>query len=493
MKRAIRQHGRWVAIILAMAATALVVTVYLLVNQRVAFPGWVPGIGQDDVHYRVELDTAQSVTPGQGQTVTIAGVEVGDITDVELHGGRAIVGIRLREKYAAMMRRDASALLRPKTGLNDMVLELDPGTPSAPRVPAGFTVPASRTRPNVNVDEILASLDTDTRGALQLLLNGAGSALKGQSRQLSDGLREIDPVTRNLRRIGEALEDRRENTRRVVGRLRLVTEALARSRGDVVRAVDTTDDVFSTIGARDRELRTALRELPATLRTTRTALQDGGALARQLRPATAALQPVADALEPALRASRPLLQRTEPVLREQLLPFSRQTLPTLRRLRRAAATTAELSPDATATLATLNRAANMLAYDPPGEEQGYLFWAQWLTHLAPWIFNTQDAHGPIRRGMILITCTSLGSFSDAARVNPVAGLLTGVFSSLSGSGLCPIGPGDASGNRGDTPRSSTRDGAATTRGGSAGRDGATARDEEQARAAAGAAATGGTR
>ena len=35
-----------------------------------------------------EFSTAQAVTPGQGQTVNIAGVEVGEISSVKLENGR---------------------------------------------------------------------------------------------------------------------------------------------------------------------------------------------------------------------------------------------------------------------------------------------------------------------------------------------------------------------------------------------------------------------
>ena len=45
-----------------------------------------------------------------------------------------------------MIKRDATMLLRPKTGLKDMVIELDPGTQGAPAVPDGYTIPVSQTR-----------------------------------------------------------------------------------------------------------------------------------------------------------------------------------------------------------------------------------------------------------------------------------------------------------------------------------------------------------
>ena len=76
---------------------------------------------------------AQAVTPGQGQTVRVSGVRVGDITGVDLKNGRAIVTMDLEPGYKGFVHTDATALLRPKTGLKDMFIELDPGTGRAPR------------------------------------------------------------------------------------------------------------------------------------------------------------------------------------------------------------------------------------------------------------------------------------------------------------------------------------------------------------------------
>ena len=59
----------------------------------------------------------------------------------------------------------------------------------------------------------------------------------------------------------------------------------------------------------------------------------------------------------------------------------------------------------------LNTLFNALAYNPPGAEEGYLFWAAWGDHAGATMFGAQDAHGPIRRGVVLITCPQL---DDAA-------------------------------------------------------------------------------
>jgi phospholipid/cholesterol/gamma-HCH transport system substrate-binding protein len=61
---------------------------------------------------------------------------------------------------------------------------------------------------------------------------------------------------------------------------------------------------------------------------------------------------------------------------------------------------------------------NTLAYNPPGPEEGYLFWASWVNHAGATVFGTQDAHGPIRRGMIISSCNSLQLLQQITATNP---------------------------------------------------------------------------
>ena len=99
----------------------------ILSQQQQPYPSWIPFLGDDAFELKAELQTAQAVTPGQGQTVNIAGVKVGDITEVELVDGHAVVTMVVDQQYAPLIHDDATVLLRPRTGLQDMTLELDPG------------------------------------------------------------------------------------------------------------------------------------------------------------------------------------------------------------------------------------------------------------------------------------------------------------------------------------------------------------------------------
>ena len=92
-----------------------------------------PLVQEKPKQIEVELSNAQAVQPGQGQTVRVAGVEVGRIADVQLEDGIAVVTLDIEKDYENLIREDATALLRPKTALKDMFLEVNPGTRQAGR------------------------------------------------------------------------------------------------------------------------------------------------------------------------------------------------------------------------------------------------------------------------------------------------------------------------------------------------------------------------
>ncbi len=146
MTSAIQKHLRDFIAVIVLFIVSLFVAGYILSNQRFYLPAWVPLVGTDFFELKAEFSTAQAVTPGQGQTVNVAGVPVGEIKKVELEDGRALVTMSIRQKYSKLIKRDATMLLRPKTGLKDMVIEMDPGKQNAPSVEDGYTIPVSQTQ-----------------------------------------------------------------------------------------------------------------------------------------------------------------------------------------------------------------------------------------------------------------------------------------------------------------------------------------------------------
>src|SRR5919197_680944 len=366
MKTAIRKHARDFAFIVGLVLIALLVGGYILSNQRFYLPKWVPVFGSDFVEYKAQFSTAQSVTPGQGQTVQVAGVDVGEITKVDLVDGRAVVTMKIRRKYTPIYR-NATALLRPKTGLNDMVLELDPGSRNAGTAPRGYAIPVDQTLPNVNFDEILSSLDGDTRDYLQLLLGGAGEGLDGQGKRLSADLKRFEPTGRYLARVNGALAERSRNIRRSIHNFRLLAQALGAKDDDLAALVNSSNRVFRAFADQDVRLRETLRELPGALQATNTALAKVDRLGKVLGPTPRALRPGARALGPSLVATRPFLQQTTPVIKNKLRPFAVDAQPTVDDLRPAARDLADVTPALVTSFKVVNALLNTLAYNPPGD------------------------------------------------------------------------------------------------------------------------------
>jgi phospholipid/cholesterol/gamma-HCH transport system substrate-binding protein len=439
VRRAIRNHLKDFLAIIALVVASIVVGSFVLSHQRLTLPGWVPLIGKDFYTLKAEFSTAQAVTPGQGQTVDIAGVAVGEISTVDLVNGRAVVTMKVKKKYAHMIHGDATALLRPKTGLKDMIVELDPGTQGKP-VKSGFTIPVNSTAPDVNLDEVLSSLDADSRDYLQLLLHGAGRALSGDGGQrLAAAFKRFDPTTRDLRKINGLLAQRQGNVKRVIHNFSALSTSLAGKDKQLATLVDASNAAFGALAAQDANLRRTLQLLPGALSDTKTALDKTDRFASQLGPTLQALRPGARALGPSLKATQPFLRKTTPVIQKQLRPFTTDALPTVKVLRPAARDLAAATPNLTTTLKVVNVLLNELAYNPPGNgvgQEGYLFWLAWANHNANTVFSTQDAHGAVRRGLLVLSCSAVTQLNAIAKVNPALGTLVNLLH-------LPICPGQA--------------------------------------------------
>jgi phospholipid/cholesterol/gamma-HCH transport system substrate-binding protein len=236
MRAAIRKRAKDFAAIVVLVLLSGVVAVYVLGHERLRFPFVQAG----PVAYKAAFSTAQAVTPGQGQSVRVSGVQVGEIGSVELSRGQAIVTMEIDPKYKHLIHTNATALLRPKTGLKDMFIELDPGTGSAPMAKPGWTLPVGRTQPDVNLDEVLSVLDSDTRSYLQLLVNGAGEGLAHRGGDLAEVFRRFEPTLRDLSRFSTAVVTRQRDLRHLVTSLDRLNGALAQRRADLGPLVDSS-------------------------------------------------------------------------------------------------------------------------------------------------------------------------------------------------------------------------------------------------------------
>lgn len=420
MKRAIREYRTPFLAILGLIVISLVVGGYILVHQRLRLP-------TDDFYsVQVEMPTAQAITPGQGQTVAVAGVEVGEIGKVQLKNGRALVRLDIDRTKLPAVHADATVLTRPKTPLQDMSVQLDPGTKAAPVLRSDDVLPVNRSTPNVNVDEVLAGLDADTRPYLQGMIKGFAQGTDGRGVDLRRFLELTAPTLASTRKLTAAVRARRGELRRVVHNLSLLTDRLGPQSADVARLVRTANGTFSALAAEDQSLRTSLQRLPGTLRSADGALRAAKPLSDELRPTLDGLQPALQALPGALTSARRLAQRTTSSVRDvRRLTVSGQ--PLAASLGRALAGISGSLGDLNDSVKVLTYVANELAYNPQGKEEGYLFWLDWFAHNTNSMLSTRGGDGGWWRGQVIVSCSSAD----------ILGLLTPLLAPAAQAGVCP--------------------------------------------------------
>jgi phospholipid/cholesterol/gamma-HCH transport system substrate-binding protein len=407
LRKALKLYLPHVLTLVGIIILALTVTAYLVVHQRLRFP-W-----EDQRTIYAEFSNAQAVTPGQGQTVNVAGVEVGEIGQVRLENGVAVVQMNLTSKDLGPVYQNAHLLLRPKTGLNDMSIALDPGTPdsSLPKkgeLSDGDRLPVWNTLPAVNPDEVLASLDTDTRNYLATVANAGGQGLRGRGADLRRIVAASQPTFQHTARVMRALADRRHKVSRLVTNLHLLSQATASKDKDLASLVDGSTASFGTIADREADLAATLDRLPGALGATDRALTATRGLSNELLPTLIALRPTVRQLGPALVDVRPLLREGTPTLRDKVRPLVHDAIPLLQELRPSLQLLNRSDPDLQRTVDVLTRVVNILNYNPPGAEEGYGFWAAWFFHNAASILSLQDAHGATWRGLVMVGCSSAG-------------------------------------------------------------------------------------
>jgi len=452
MATAIRKHLRDFIAVAGLIVIGLGVTFYILQEQRLR----IPVLEDRPFQFQAQFDTAQAVVPGQGQTIRVAGVRVGDVSGVDVEDGLGVVTFDVDREFLPVYR-DATILMRPTTGLKDMFFQLDPGTRAAGEIEENETIAVANTAPDVNLDEILAALDSDTQAYLKLLLVGGGQGLKGRDKDLGKVLGGLGPINEDLAQLNRQVAKRRVNLARVIHSLNVLTTRVGEADQDLTELVSSSNAALGAIAEQDPNVQRAVRLLPGTLAQARETLIEASRFAEVLGPAFNDLRPFARNLPELNRSTTELAESATPVIENEIRPFVRAARKPIPDLKRAADKFSAAAPRLTVIGAKLNRLANMAAYNPNGAEplcaqsavaagtctrdEGYLYWAGWLGHQGPQVFDAGDGNGFYRHIYLTIGCDQIFNIVDATTplIQLIQENVTGFYPAVR-QALCPGSP-----------------------------------------------------
>ncbi len=270
---------------------------YFLSHQRFN-PPW-----EDRYTVYATFDEAAAISPGNGQEVRIAGVPVGDIRDAEVtDDGRALLELRIDSEHE--IHSDATVVLRPKSPLNDMYVEVSPGTSDAPALRDGDTLPVSQSVSPVQVDEVLGHLDENAQAALSTLLAESDAALARAPRTVPAGLEATSDLLEELAPVVTQLEARRENLARLVSSLADVSAAAGTNDVRLQRLATSLSSTLQTVSGRQQSLDDTLAQLPALSTELHATSSSVTSLAAQLDPTLKNVHEASDELPGALSRFR---------------------------------------------------------------------------------------------------------------------------------------------------------------------------------------------
>jgi phospholipid/cholesterol/gamma-HCH transport system substrate-binding protein len=417
----IRRYGRYFAILLMLVVIGTGAGFYILLKQRLPNPF--------STYYSVTaaFPSAAAVVPGLGEPVNVAGVHVGEITGASLQNGQGVIHMEIDpgKLPGRQLYRDAHADLVPNTPLKDMQVNINPGRPATGILPQGTTIPVAQTTSPVDSDDLLDSLDTDTRTWFTSLITELNDGTLGRGKDIRQLFMNLAPTTAQLRQIGDLLAARRQELAQLVHNVGVLTKAISDKDGQLRTVVQAGDQTIQAFATQNVALRQAIGRLPGTLQTARTTLGDVTGFANVLGPTATALLPVARNLPKTLRDTRTLFQGAAllpldqiPAFVSAVEPLAKQLPPLTRDLRSAI-------PALIKSFKVLAYVTNETTYDPGGRNPGFLYWLAWFTHNADSFMSNSDANGPAWRALVLSSCASLKSFAFGKILEQILGTTFG--------------------------------------------------------------------
>ena len=316
------------------AVIAVVFLAVIIIGPYLAFTGHVPFTSYG---YELKATFANGVNISKNSPVRIAGVEVGQVIGVERDGDATSVRFTV-EGPGRPIHNDAFAEIRPRIFLEgNFFVELDPGSPSAPEMASGDTIPVSHTSTAVQLDEILTALQSPVRADLGHLLEGFGTALNHTPTAAEDAtqLPEVqgksggEALNGVLKYGGDAGRYGAQVTNAFLGTSphdlsRLIAGtgrtfgALARREGDLQNLIVNFEVFTGALADQSQNLETTIHRFAPTLKTAHTSLVNLNktlpplrAYAIELTPAVAELPNLISAAEPWLEQARPLVSGKE--------------------------------------------------------------------------------------------------------------------------------------------------------------------------------------
>jgi phospholipid/cholesterol/gamma-HCH transport system substrate-binding protein len=218
------------------------------------------------------------------------------------------------------LHKDATFWIRPRIFLEgNFFIQATQGTPEAPIAPSGYVFPVQQGRGAVQFDQLLTSLQSNTRDSLQTLLQEYGIAVKRGGPAYNASIAYWTPAYRYGSVVAhDTLGTQPHDLSNWINQSGVVNGALDAHRQNLKNLITDLNTTAGAFAREDTALQNAVRELPTTLQVALPALNSLNrafpplrAFARTLVPGVVSTGPMVDASLPFFHQLRLLVQPSE--------------------------------------------------------------------------------------------------------------------------------------------------------------------------------------
>jgi phospholipid/cholesterol/gamma-HCH transport system substrate-binding protein len=277
--------------------------------------------------YRVSLTLDNAGQLVKGNQVKVGGRSVGLIESIELgDDARAQIEVSIDDEIAPLHEGTVMTLRSTSlSGIANRYLALEPGRNDRPEIPDGGEVRAEDGRAAVDLDQILNTLDEQTRRDLQALVRNAADAFADEpdaratlaaARQANAGLEALNPAVAQTGHTFRALMRDQEDLERFIVRTAEVVEDVSARPEHLDPLVGNALGAVGALARESAAIESSLRRLPPTLRKTNSTLVNLRATLADVRPLVRDARPAAPLLSDALGQLRPFVRDARPVVRD---------------------------------------------------------------------------------------------------------------------------------------------------------------------------------
>ena len=291
--------------------------------------------------YKIEVDNAYDLV--KGGVFKVAGVKAGTITSIGLDRKtlHAVITVQVTQGGFGQFHSDAFCQTRPQSLIGEYFIDCQPGT-KGKALPSGSTIPASHTQSTIPADLVQNIMRLPYRQRFTLIINELGAAVAARSEDLQTALRRADPALAETDNLLHLLANDANTIKSLNVNANTVITALAKNNRDVTRFIQYADRTSTASATQAPSIQATWEKLPAFL--------------EQLRPAMAKLGAAADAQVPVLQNLNDASSNLNRFFHD-LVPFSNESVPSLRSLGQASLTGRSAVTAATPTIKDLNQFA----------------------------------------------------------------------------------------------------------------------------------------